>query len=150
MDENAGSNPAWGAHKRQRTIMALEFTDPRSVAVYIDRFEARSVLPLQAYLHENAFTDEPTINRVNREELDWMVIDEKKDRLYIDAAVYATHQKNEMFSNVIILSEVQTEQDIKDNKWTTKVLAILPNKIAANNLAKQITGEAAIAFSVVK
>ncbi|UDL16405.1 hypothetical protein SEA_ZOOMAN_160 [Microbacterium phage Zooman] len=139
--------PPGARKKRQRTIMALEFTDPRSVAVYIDRFEDRSVLPLQAYLHEKAFTDEPIINRVNREELDWMVLDEKTDRLYIDAAVYATHQKNEAFSNVLILSEVQTEQDIKDNKWTTKVLAILPNKIAANNLAKQVAGEAVLAFS---
>ncbi len=126
--------------------MALEFTDPRSVAVYIDRFEDRSVLPLQAYLHENAFSDEPIVNRVRREELDMMVIDEKKDRLYIDAAVYSTHQKHELFSNVIILTETQTEKNKKDNNWTTRVVAVLPNKLAVSNLAKQLQGEASIAF----
>lgn len=126
--------------------MALEFTDPRTVAVYIDRFEDRSVLPLQAYLHENAFSKDPIVTRVRREELDMMVIDEKTDRLYIDAAIYSTHQKHELFSNVILLTEVQTEKDIKDNKWTTKVIAVLPNKLAVNNLAKQLVGEAVLAF----
>lgn len=126
--------------------MALEFTDPRSVAVYIDRFEDRSVLPLQAYLHEDAFSDAPIITRVNRGELDMMVIDEKKDRLYIDAAVYSTHQKHELFSNVILLTEVQTAENKKNNNWTTKVLAVLPNKLAVSNLAKQLQGEASVAF----
>lgn len=130
-------------------MTTLSFTDPREVAVYIDRFEDRSISPLQAYLWENADDEENrVITRVRREELDWMVIDVDKDRLVIDSAIYVVHQKNDDYQNVLILGHVQDENS--GNPWETAVLVYVQDKIAAENLAKQILGEARLAFSVVE
>lgn len=128
----------------------LQFTDPRTVAAYIDRFEERSVAPLQAYLWEDFFSDEPKVSRVRREELDMMIIDEDEDRLLIDAAIYTDHQKTDELQNVLVLTESQNQSEREENRWRTVVLVVLTDKLAANNLAKQIAGEAAVAFSVVK
>lgn len=131
-------------------MTTMIFTDPREAAVYIDRFEDRSILPLQAYLWEKVHEDgngAEVITPVRREELDWMVIDDT-DELRIDAAVYVKSHGVPGDSSVLVLSHVQREGS--DNPWDTTILLFLRNKIEAENFTKQIAGEAAIAFSVVE
>lgn len=129
-------------------MTTLSFTDPRVVAAYIDRFEDRSIAPIVPYLWENTNTDSPIISKVRREELDMMVIDSDKDELRVDAAVYTDHVQPENGNSVLVISHDQYPDS--DNYWDTKVLIVLPSRVTANNLAKMIAGEAAVAFSVVE
>jgi hypothetical protein len=133
-------------------MAVLIFNDPRKVMAYWDRFENRSIKPVGAYLwrwenkQANRETDEPSsVTPIRREELDMMVLDEDREEIHVDPAVWVQRTN---LNNVIILTH---ENDATGNQpWLPSFLVALGNKIEAENLSKQILGEAALAFSVVE
>lgn len=133
-------------------MTVLTFTDPREVAAYIDRFEDRSIRPLNAYLWEDANSEEPIINRVRREELDMMVIDTKKDEIRVDAAVYVMQafQDSDEGSTPLPIIVTHEKPAASQKPWDAKLLLGLRNKIEAQNLIKQLAAETAISFPVVE
>jgi len=133
----------------------LVFTDPREAAAYWDRFEDRSILPIQPYLWEwpdgRDLGDDMKgviINRVNRNELDMMVLDPDAAELRVDPALWVHHQSFDTARSVLILTHEQREGS--EHPWDLLIIASLPTKLAAENLAKQIMGEAALAFRMVE
>jgi hypothetical protein len=128
-------------------IDTLVFTDPREAAAYWDKFEERSIRPIQPYLWtwENARREgEPTITPIRRNELDMMIIDADTEEIQVDPAVYTVHQKNEEFRNVLVLTHKQDPDSAY--VWNVDVVVAVFNQQEATNLANQILGEAAIAF----
>lgn len=130
-------------------MFVLTFNDPRECAVYWDRFEDRSIRPIQPYLWEwidgdRQNDDAAIITRVNRGELDMMVLDEAEAELRVDAAVWATRNSG----GILVLSHKQEEGS--DHVWDTDVLLGLYNEQEVKNLIGQISGEAALAFRVVE
>lgn len=133
--------------------MTLEFTNAQEVAIYWDEYEDRSIRPIQPYLwtwNELRVDDvEPdTIQKINREELDWMVIDTDKQVIMVDAAVWVQHQKQDNLKNVIIFTHEQ--RDDSPYAWDRKVATSLHNKIEAQNLLSQLEAHIKLAFSVVE
>lgn len=132
-------------------------TDPREVAAYWDRFEARSVKPIQPYLWvypEDTAVDpddseSPTITPIRREELDMMVIDKDRELIKFDSALYTLGQNIGDTQHVLILAH-KNHEDPENIGWVTEVVLALQNKIEAENFLKQLAGEIAQTFSVVE
>ena len=124
---------------------ALTFTNPREAAMYWDRFEDRSIRPVQPYLWEwpDGDAEDAHITRINRNELDWMVLD-KNAEIRVDAAIWVVHQNTPMVRNVLVLTHKQDPDST--NPWDVEVSVVLTNKTEANNLIKQLSGEVALAF----
>ncbi|QIG57875.1 hypothetical protein SEA_PAULODIABOLI_184 [Microbacterium phage PauloDiaboli] len=134
----------------------LTFTDPREVAAYWDRFEDRSVKPIQPYLWvfpEDTAVDpddseSPTITPIRREELDMMVVDKDRELIKVDPALYVFGQNVNGTQHVLVLSDKDREDS--DSGWVTELVLVLQNKIEAENFLKQLAGEIAKTFSVVE
>lgn len=128
----------------------LTFTDPRAAGAYWDRFEDRSIKPIQPYLWRFASaadTEPESVTPVRREELSMMVLDENEE-LRIDAAVWAQTNGSAGTKSVLILTHHQPAGS--ENPWDTTVITGVFDKIQAENLIAQIGGAAAAAFSVVE
>ena len=132
----------------------LTFTDPRAAGAYWDRFEDRSIKPIQPYLwrfpSDEVRTEETEpveVTPVRREELSMMVLDENEE-LRVDAAIWAQTNGGSGSNAVLMLTHHQPEGSV--NPWDTKVLTGFFDKIQVENLIAQLGGAAAGAFSVVE
>lgn len=134
-------------------MKTLTFTDPRVVAAYWDRFEDRAIGPVQPYLWtypegvvlDPDDSDSPTITPIRRSELDLMVIDESRELIKFDSAVYVHGQRTDGTRNILIFGHKDRDDDAPG--WDLEVLLYLQNKIEAENLLKQLAGEIARVFS---
>jgi hypothetical protein len=132
-------------------MQTLIFTNPHEVLAYWDKFEDRSIRPIQPYLwqwKDESRKGEPTITPIRRNELDLMIIDEKTEEIQVDPAIYTVHQNNEQVRNVLVLSH--TRNPDSEYAWDVEVLVALFNQREARNLIQQIEGEATQAFKAVQ
>lgn len=123
----------------------MTFTDPREVAAYWDRFKDRSVTTIQPYLWSfpegtEASSEDPdnaTISPVRRSELDHMALDESREFIKVDPAVYLAKQNGSNSQSILVLSNKDQEDSYAG--WQTEVVLALQSREEAEKFIAQLS-----------